>query len=87
MFGLKLSKNGKSKSTLLKDSLEKSSEMVSEKLSESMKVAGAKIDMIKNYMDENHDDIYKMGKTSGLAVISLMGIGLLAFGIVSLMKE
>jgi hypothetical protein len=87
MFGLKLSKNGKCKTTLLKDSLEKSSEMVNEKFSEGMKLAGEKMDMIRNYLDKNQDDIQKAGKMSGFALISLMGVGLFAFGLYALMKK
>ncbi|MFA6989223.1 MAG: hypothetical protein WC197_04055 [Candidatus Gastranaerophilaceae bacterium] len=87
MFGLKLSKNGKNKSVLLKDSIEKSSEIASEKFSEGLKLAGQKIDMMKNYLEKNQDDIQKAGKTSGFALVSLMGVGLLAFGVYSLMRK
>mgnify|MGYP001811054527 CR=1 FL=1 len=87
MFGLKLSKNGKNKSVLLKDSIEKSSEIVNEKFSEGMKLANDKMHMLKNYLEKNQDDIQKVGKMSGLTLVSILGLGLFAFGIYSLMKK
>lgn len=87
MLGFKLSKNGKNKSTLLKDSLCKSTEMMNEKFSEGVKVANLRMNLLKDYVDDNQDEIKKVSKTSGLTLVSLIGIGLFAFGVYSLIKE
>lgn len=87
MFGIKLSRNGKSRTAMIKESVEQGSEMMNEKLSEGVKVAEEKMEMVKNYLEENQEDIEKVGKISGLAVITLAGVGLIAYGVYALMKE
>ena len=87
MFKLKSSSNG---TGVLKHQIEKSADIISKKLSDSLKHAEHQIEDVRKYIQE-HQDMARLAhfakKDGGKVAISLLGVGLLAYGIHSLMKK
>lgn len=87
MFKLKTSANG---SGILKTRMQKSADVISNKLSDSIKYAEHQMEDVRKYIQEHHD-LAKMAhfakKDGGKVAVSLLGVGLLAYGIYGLMKK